>query len=81
MIYHIVDTFFHSQRSLDEIIVGIVVDDELHIEQEETKSSWQEQYYLGLQLGLLILLSSIFIAMVIFLIHRMLQKKNRNRSK
>lgn len=64
-----------------EYKVAVEVQEKIVLEQEETKSSWQEQYYLGLQLGLLILLSSIFIAMVIFLIHRMLQKKNRNRSK
>ena len=57
---------------------AVEVQEEITVQQEETKSSWQEQYYLGLWLGVLALLVIALFAVVTILIRRHRRRKRRN---
>ena len=60
-----------------EYEVAVEVQEEITVQQEETKSSWQEQYYLGLWLGVLALLVIGFLFAVVALIRRLHRRKHR----
>lgn len=60
-----------------EYEVAVEVQEEITVQQEETKSSWQEQYYLGLLLGVLALLVIGFVLAIVALIRRLHRRKHR----
>lgn len=60
-----------------EYEVAVEVQEEITVQQEETKSSWQEQYYLGLWLGILVLLLIALVVVAVILIRRLHRRKRR----
>lgn len=61
-----------------EYEVAVKVQEEITVQQEETKSSWQEQYYLGLMLGVLALMVIGLVFAITALVRRLHRRKSRN---
>ena len=60
-----------------EYEVAVEVQEEIQVQQEEPQSSWQEQYYLGLWLGVLSLLVIGIVFVIVALIRHLCRSKGR----
>ena len=56
---------------------AVEVQEEIAVQQEEPQSSWEEQYYLGLWLGLLALLIIALVFLTVTLLRRLRSRKRR----